>query len=117
VWADRQLMAQALWNLLSNAAKFTPAGGDIRIRMEVYVDAVVLTVFDSSSHIPPEQRDRIFGWFETLLGRRGHGLGLAFARLAVEDHGRRIKVESNARGTPFTIRLLWRPPDAGAVPE
>jgi signal transduction histidine kinase len=116
VWADRQLMARTLWNLLSNAEKFTPVGGEIRIRMEVQADAVVLAVFNSGSYIPPEQRERIFSRFETLLGRRGHGLGLAFARLAVEAHGGRIEVESDARGTTFAIRLPLRPPDIGAVP-
>jgi signal transduction histidine kinase len=114
VWADRQLMARTLWNLLSNAEKFTPVGGEIR--MEVQADAVVLAVFNSGSYIPPEQRERIFSRFETLLGRRGHGLGLAFARLAVEAHGGRIEVESDARGTTFAIRLPLRPPDIGAVP-
>jgi len=117
VWADRQLMARTLWNLLSNAAKFTPVGGEIRIRMEVQADAVVLAVFNSGSYIPPEQRERIFCRFETLLGRRGHGLGLAFAQLAVEAHGGRIEVESDAQGTTFAIRLPLRPPDIGAVPE
>lgn len=110
VWVDRQLISRVLWNLLSNALKFTPVGGEIRVRAYPQAGMAVLEVFNSGSYIPPEQRQRIFERFSTLPGRRGYGLGLAFSKLAVEAHGGRIEVESDSNGTTFVIRLPLRPP-------
>ncbi len=109
IWVDRQLITRVLSNLLSNAVKFTPAGGRIHIRAYPHGGMAVLEVFNSGSYIPPEQRLRIFERFTTMPGRGGYGLGLAFAKLAVEAHGGRIEVESDASGTTFTIRLPLRP--------
>ena len=110
VWMDRQLISRVLWNLLSNAAKFTPVGGEIRIRAYPQGGMAVLEVFNSGSYIPPEQRLRIFERFSTTPGYGGHGLGLAFSKLAVEAHGGFIEVESDRIGTTFVIRLPLHPP-------
>ncbi|WP_376791343.1 GAF domain-containing protein [Thermoflexus sp.] len=112
VWMDRQLILRVLWNLLSNASKFTPVDGEIRVRAYAQAGMAVLEVFNSGSYIPPEQRQRIFERFSTLQSRRGYGLGLAFSKLAVEAHGGRIEVESDVNGTTFTIRLPLRPPSS-----
>lgn len=108
VWMDRQLISRVLWNLLSNATKFTPTGGEIRIRAYPREGMAVLEVFNSGSYIPPEQRQRIFERFIALPGRGGYGLGLAFSKLAVEAHGGHIDVESDASGTTFVVRLPLR---------
>ncbi|MCS7350091.1 GAF domain-containing protein [Thermoflexus sp.] len=109
VWLDRQLISRVLWNLLSNATKFAPTGGEIRIRAYPQGEMVVLEVFNSGSYIPPDQRQRIFERFAALPGRGGYGLGLAFSKLAVEAHRGRIEVESDASGTTFVIRVPIRP--------
>lgn len=112
MWMDQQLISRVLWNLLSNAVKFTPAGGEIRIRAYPQAGTAILEVFNSGSYIPPEERLRIFEPFRTsrtASGRGGYGLGLAFSKLAVEAHGGSIEVESDSRGTTFTIRLPLRP--------
>ena len=113
---------QLLGNLLSNALKFTPAGGRIRLRASGAPDAAVIEVSDTGVGIPPEKLPHIFDKFYQVgadARSKGAGLGLSIAREIVEAHGGRIDVESApGRGTTFRIALPLRTERApvGALP-
>jgi signal transduction histidine kinase len=106
VEGDSQRLYQALWNVVSNAVKFTPDGGCVRIWGDQIEDTAHIAVQDSGMGIPPEDRERIFDRFyvleDTALHRSsktafrggGLGLGLTVARGIIEAHGGRIWVES-----------------------
>jgi signal transduction histidine kinase len=98
-------------NLLSNALKFTPAAGQVEVRLHKNTTTVTLEVSDSGIGIPTEKIDRIFERFYQVDGsmtRRygGTGLGLALVKEVVESHGGQIDVESEVgEGTTFRIHL------------
>ena len=100
---------EVLGNLLSNALKYTPEGGDIRVRSRGEEGWLVLDVSDSGPGIPLEKRERIFEkYVQADRGDRdlGSGLGLAIAREIVEAHGGDIGlVDEPGRGATFQIRL------------
>lgn len=106
---DSGRILQLLTNLLGNAIKFTPAGGDIRLRVERVDDRVELTVADTGPGIPTEQQERIFERFaqSAATGDIGAaGLGLAIVRDIVQAHGGRVHLDSApGRGTRFTLAL------------
>ena len=101
--ADERRVRQVLFNLLSNAVGFSPAGGTIAFQAERHDGAIVFSVTDQGPGIPAEMKDRIFDWFETHpLGshHRGAGLGLSIVRSFVELHGGTVKLDSAVgRGT------------------
>lgn len=105
VTADRVLICRVLQNLLSNALKYTPAGGDIRVIVTPAAGEVRVAVTDSGPGIAPEKHQRIFekfGQVEDRNNRLGTGLGLTFCKLAVEAHGGRIGIESDVgQGSTF----------------
>lgn len=105
--ADRLL--QALGNLIGNALKFTPDGGEIRMCAETDGDGVRLSVADNGPGIPEEDVPHIFDRFWTARHDsrvRGTGMGLAIVRGIVEAHGGQLWVERNHRGgATFTLRL------------
>lgn len=102
LYVDEDLLRRVLINLLQNAYKFTPSGGQIILgagRMRDDGDGMLrLFVSDSGPGIPEQTRERIFNQYEQIEGRRplqggrGSGLGLHFCKLAVEAHGGRIWV-------------------------
>ncbi|MGI5216818.1 HAMP domain-containing sensor histidine kinase [Nocardia sp. CA-290969] len=94
VYADRARLHQVLLNLLDNAARHGPAGGEVRLHAHTVDGDLVIDVEDDGPGIPPAQRDRIFDRF-TRGGRTdggGTGLGLAIARWVIELHGGSIAV-------------------------
>jgi signal transduction histidine kinase len=111
--ADSEVLRRVLHNLAENAILHNVKGGTVAIEARTERDAVVLSVSDDGPGIPVDQRDRIFDKYVRLDDggpRRGHGLGLAFCRLAVEEHGGRIWVEDagqdgKSRGSRFVVRL------------
>jgi signal transduction histidine kinase len=111
VSGDPIALRRALDNLLSNALKFTPAGGKVNVRAWQDVDSVKLQVADTGVGIPQDQLGRIFDRFYQVDGsakRRygGVGLGLSLVKQIVEAHGGQVTVESQVGvGTTFTIRL------------
>jgi two-component system, NtrC family, sensor histidine kinase KinB len=114
---DRDMMTRVLTNLLDNAIKFAPLEGHITVGVERQEDAVLFAVSNDGPDIPSEYRQRIFDRFTRLKdaeGVKGTGLGLAFCKLAVEAHGGRIWVESEAgQGScfKFTLPLSSAPAD------
>jgi signal transduction histidine kinase len=112
---DPERMAQVVGNLISNALRFTPAGGQIVLAARQQANVVILSVRDSGMGIAPEKIPHIFHRFyradESRPQNSGEsGLGLAIAKSIVEAHGGSITVESElGRGTTFTIRLPMVP--------
>ena len=106
---DAGLIRRVLQNLLSNALKYTPPGGDVRIVVTPSPGEVRVAVTDIGPGIAPEHQQHIFekfGQVEDRQNRQGTGLGLTFCKLAVEAHGGRIGVESEVgHGSTFWLTL------------
>jgi signal transduction histidine kinase len=107
--ADRQVLRQALINLVDNAIKFTPPGGSVRVRLSETPSEAVCDVVDSGPGVPPAARDHIFDRFYRFgdaSGIGGAGLGLSIAKGAVEANGGRLTlVESSESGSTFRISM------------
>jgi len=109
VEGDEERLAQALANLLHNAIKFTPAGGQVAISAVAQDGEVAIAVRDTGIGISAEDRTRIFERFYKAAdaqGRRGSGLGLAIVKHIVQAHSGRVTVESQpGQGSTFTVFL------------
>lgn len=109
--ADRGILRQAVVNLLDNAIRHGPEGGEIKIRVARGAEGPSIAVTDGGKGIAPEHLPRIFDRFYRIDPARsreggGNGLGLAIARWAAEANGGRIEVESEVgRGSTFRIVL------------
>jgi PAS domain S-box-containing protein len=129
VAGDTDRLHQVAWNLLTNAVKFTPAGGSVEVRLTRRDDDVQLVVRDTGCGIGPEFLPFVFERFrqaEAVTSRRtgGLGLGLAIVRHLVELHGGEVRVESDGAGcgATFTItlpfvRLHNESRDTAALPQ
>lgn len=119
VQADHEHLMRVLLNLLSNACKFTPAGGAVAVQLRVEQAVATLTVADTGPGVPPHLRDAVFERFRQVEGgasRRygGTGLGLAIVRELVELHGGRVDLtDTPGGGATFTVRVPLHAP-AGA---
>ena len=111
VWVDRQRMDTILWNLLSNAFKFTPAGKAIRVIIDSKPGFVTLAVQDEGIGIAPEKRSVLFERFSSNnelnnTGITGTGIGMNLTKELVDLHHGYIDVESEVgKGTTITILL------------
>ena len=111
VYADSGRIVQVLTNLVYNAIKFTPEGGEITIGARDSADKIFLWVQDSGIGIKPQDQERIFDRFQQIRGRQvfvrqGTGLGLAISREIVGLHRGEIWVESRIGvGSTFTVSL------------
>jgi PAS domain S-box-containing protein len=113
---DRVRLTQALQNVLSNAAKYTPDGGAIELGVALQSAACLTTVRDSGIGIDPGALERIFELFvqeESTLQDRGEpglGIGLSLARTLVEQHGGMLTAQSDGagKGSTFTMFLPLR---------
>jgi signal transduction histidine kinase/DNA-binding response OmpR family regulator/ligand-binding sensor domain-containing protein len=119
---DFDQMSRVLGNLLSNALKFTPAGGSIDFTMDVDADRVLVAVADTGPGVPEKWRERIFDRFsqvgsEMTRSREGAGLGLAVCREIVRLHGGRLGVEPNPGGGARFFVDLPRRGEYAAVPS
>jgi len=122
VSADPDRLQQVVWNLLTNAIKFTPSGGRVDIRLERADSMARITVSDTGKGIRSDLLPFVFDRFrqeETSIGRRhgGLGLGLAIVRHIVELHGGVARAESPGenRGATFTVDLPLTAARVGAV--
>lgn len=106
--ADPARLTQALSNLMDNALKFTPAGGEVRVRLDVEEGCPRISVTDSGPGVAHEQIPRLFDRFWRSEGntRDGLGLGLSIAKGIMDAHGGRIEVRSRSgEGSTFTMVL------------
>jgi len=109
--ADREALARALWNLLENAGKYSPAGAPIRVFARRQSEALLLSVEDEGAGIAPSEREKVFQKFvrgadAIHAGIRGVGIGLALVQRIVEAHGGSVRLESEpGRGSTFTLVL------------
>ena len=110
VW-DPERINEVTGNLLSNAFKFTQAGGSVELTAASADNSVVITVRDTGAGIPEQQLPHVFEKFyqadnQRAASTKGTGLGLAIAKEIVEAHGGRIRCESIVgAGTTFTLSL------------
>jgi signal transduction histidine kinase len=107
---DRIRFTQVMNNLLSNAAKYSPAGGVVEIAYGLKDDRVEVTVTDRGSGIPSEYQDRIFDKFFQMEGtakqsRSGTGLGLSISRHLIQQMDGSITVDSVPGRTVFSVLL------------
>jgi signal transduction histidine kinase len=120
VLVDRERLAQALTNIVANAFRFTPDGGEVAVSATARADALEIAVRDTGIGIAPAEFDRVFERIyeggnvyhhssgTTEFGSSGLGLGLPIAKGIVEAHGGRICLESvPGQGSVFTITLPW----------
>ncbi len=123
VWADSRRIRQVLNNLLENAIKYSPGGGQITITCELEGDHVVVGVADQGKGIDPEFRERIFErFFQVDAGSTrktgGSGLGLSISKGIIEALGGKIWVESAPGGGSvfrFTLPIIQETGPAEAV--
>ncbi|MBN3879858.1 MULTISPECIES: PAS domain S-box protein [unclassified Nostoc] len=112
VTGDSGRLQQVIWNLVSNAIKFTPQGGQVEISLESVGSQVKLRVSDTGKGISPDFLPFVFDYFRQADGATtrkfgGLGLGLAIVRHIVELHGGTVKAESlgEEQGATFTVML------------
>ena len=112
IYADREKMEIILYNLISNALKYTPPGGKVSIALTETDDRVDLEVADNGYGIPPEIGDKIFERFyqvqeKGIPSKPGFGIGLYLSRHFVESHKGKISYQSQpAKGTIFSLQFL-----------
>jgi signal transduction histidine kinase len=119
---DPNRLQQVVWNLVSNAVKFTPAGGVVRVRFQTNQHQALLAVSDTGQGIGAEFLPYVFDRFRQAEGsstraQGGLGLGLAIVRHLVEMHGGMVQVESPGigKGATFTVVLPRALPDTAAA--
>ena len=121
-FGDRDRIDQALTNLVSNAFRYSPDGGEIEIKVDEAGDGVHLAIADHGLGIPKDQQQHIFERFARAHGTSygGLGLGLAITKGIVEQHGGSIWVESEGvrgKGSIFHLRLPQRRMERSTPPR
>lgn len=105
---DAARMEQVISNILGNAVKFSPEGGEIHLQLRSHLNALELSVTDSGLGMSQEEKDHVFEryWQGREGAHKGTGLGLAISNAIVKAHGGMIRVESErGRGSCFTVIL------------
>lgn len=105
---NEELLKQVWINLLDNAAKFSPHGSTVSIRISEMITGIKITVTDEGNGIPEKVLPHIFDKFyqgDTSHTTKGNGLGLTIANKIVNLHNGRITVDSGAKGTTFSVVL------------
>jgi signal transduction histidine kinase len=108
LFGHRQLLAQAISNLVENALRYGAAGGEIRVRVEPSERNIRIEVADRGPGIPPERRDearRRFGRLDTSRSDEGAGLGLALAESIAHLHNGQLVLEDNQPGLRTVLVL------------
>jgi signal transduction histidine kinase len=121
---DPARLGQALSNLIDNAARYTDAGGDIRLSATVEAGQLLLSVRDNGSGLDAGMRERVFDLFTQggntpLHAHGGLGVGLTLARAIIDLHGGSIDAASEGpgRGSEFMVRLPLIEPADGLAPS
>lgn len=120
VMGDVHRLQQVVWNLMTNAIKFTPKGGKVTVTVRRVESSAEILIEDTGIGIPPETLPFIFERFRqadmaTNRSYGGLGLGLSIVKHFVEMHGGTVSAHSNGKGqgASFTVRLPLSPVDAG----
>ncbi len=117
VWGDQERLSQVMRNLIGNAVKFTPHGGEIRVSLSCTSELTDITIEDDGPGIPDAEREAVFDKFvqskTTRSGTGGTGLGLSICREIIALHQGTICAEpSQGRGAVIRICLpSWTPTD------
>ncbi|MBD2524635.1 response regulator [Nostoc sp. FACHB-133] len=124
VMGDSTRLQQVVWNLLSNALKFTPKGGKIEVRLEQADGYAQIIVSDTGKGISPEFLPFVFDYFRqadstSTRNFGGLGLGLAIVRNIVEIHGGIVKAKSEGedKGAIFTVSLPLLPDESRSLTD
>lgn len=115
LFGDRDLLAQAVTNVLDNAVKYTPAGGRVEVVVDQSPRHCSVTVTDTGPGIPPDELGNVERRFVRLDAARsapGNGLGLALVRAVVDQHRGKLRIENTDAGLRVTLELP-RSPDPG----
>ena len=111
IFGDRDKLQAALVNLVGNAVKYTPEGGEIIVRCGVRGEWIHIDVQDNGPGIPEDEQSKVFEKFYRASNaedseQRGNGLGLAFTREVVRMHGGDVELASRlGEGATFTMKL------------
>ncbi|NJM05904.1 PAS domain-containing protein [Candidatus Gracilibacteria bacterium] len=112
IYGDALRLQQVVWNLLTNATKFTPTAGLIAVRLERFDHQIALSVRDSGAGISPAFLPHVFERFRqadttATRAQQGLGLGLSIVRHIIELHGGQVEVQSDGpdQGSLFIIRM------------
>jgi CheY-like chemotaxis protein len=123
ILGDSGRLQQVIWNLVSNAVKFTPQGGRVEVRLEQVETQAQITVSDTGKGIHPDFLPHVFEYFRqadsaTTRQFGGLGLGLAIVRQIVELHGGTVRADSPGagQGATFTVEFPLMPQQA-AIPQ
>ncbi|MBH2009705.1 MAG: PAS domain-containing protein [Xanthomonadaceae bacterium] len=113
IFADPVRIEQIVWNLVSNAIKFTPVGGAVRVRLSVKGDVVKLEVTDTGIGLERKDLDRVFDMLHQVSvdgdhRKKGLGIGLALVKQLAELHGGRVQALSQGIGQGSRF-LVWLP--------
>jgi len=112
VWVegDRQLLAELLSNLIDNAVRYTPRGGQVTVALESRGGEAILSVQDDGPGIPESERERVFERFHRIVGsgEDGSGLGLSIVREIAELHNAKVALmqPEDGRGTRVEVTLV-----------
>jgi PAS domain S-box-containing protein len=122
ILGDPDRLQQIVWNLLTNAIKFTPRGGDVHVRLERNDSHIVMSVHDSGQGIVPELLPHVFERFRqadssNTRSNGGLGLGLAIVSQLVELHRGTVTAESSGENTGTTFRVMLPLPRLREVPN
>jgi len=111
VRGNEELLRRMIGNLIDNALRYTPQGGEVEVRLDAAEQQAILTVSDTGIGIPPEAAKRVFDRFFRVDQSRnrasgGAGLGLAIVKLAAESHNGSVKLRSEVgSGSTFTVEI------------
>lgn len=109
VWFDVVQLEKVIYNLLSNAFKYTPLGGTVSLAVQEYENSVMILISDTGVGIAEENLNKIFDRFyqvDSLDNQKGTGIGLALAKSIIETHQGKICAQSReGKGTTFVVEL------------
>ena len=122
ILGDPDRLQQIVWNVLTNAIKFTPKGGDVQVRLERNDAYALITVNDSGQGIVPELLPHVFERFRqadssNTRSNAGLGLGLSIVRQLVELHRGKVTAESSGENAGTTFRVMLPLPSLHEVPN
>jgi signal transduction histidine kinase len=111
IYTDKEKLERAIVNVLNNAVRFTPTGGQISVSLSEDTEHAHLSIHDNGIGIPPDELEKIFDRFyqvDSHLTRTegGMGLGLSIARGLIQAHGGKMWAESEGKDKGTTIQII-----------